>query len=176
MSKMNQNEASELFRKTPPKTEIAKDDSKKIEIRTLIDLKGLVKRLAPDSSDKSLDSIVIDSKKVGMTDEKFSGLITIPQSGGQSTLRKTILDGFEMIKNHQKYYEASLASKTSPDEYGGFYPAVVPNPQNHTTWIDTFIKNNMDGTREGLYIVWDISTGKYRLDPWTCKLEKIDAS
>ena len=160
-----------------PKSQSApeREEFKPIRVHNLPELKKLVKRLQPGPDDKA-SPIIIDTKKARMADDTYSGMVTIPQSGGQSTVRRTLLDGFEMLKQSQKRYEESLATQNMEEEYGGFLPAVVPNPTEHHTWVDTFIDRNMGGKREGLYIVWNLPEGKFRMDPWTCKLEKVDAS
>lgn len=177
MTNRKQQEAAKLFGNKSPKNRQSKSapQIEKIRINNLIELKNLVKRLTPASTDDVAKPIVINTRDVGMADETYDGAVVIPQSGGESTLRQTILDGFEMIKNHQNYHKASLATQSSLEDYGGFPPAVVPDPSKHLTWLDTFIDRNMGGKREGLYIVWSVPEGKFRLDPWTCKLEKINA-
>ena len=147
----------------------------KVRIHTLLELKQLVNRIKPGKTEAP-KPIVLDTKEIGMADETYDGNVIIPQSGGQATIRETLLDGFKMVKNHLEYYNASMASQSAIDEYGGFPPALAPNPDDHRTWLDTFIDRNMGGHREGLFICWDLPEGKFRLDPWSCKLEKVDAS
>lgn len=173
-------EAAKLFgRKPQPSPRSDSNESgpifEKTRINNLLELKNLIKRLQPSANTPNAP-IIVDTKKANMADETFSGIVTIPQSGGQSTLRQTILDGFEIIKNHQKFHRASMATRTSLEEYGGYPPAIVPDPSEHIMWIDTFIDRNMGGKREGLYITWELPEGKFRLDPWSCELEKIDGS
>lgn len=174
---LSPSEAARLFQKKkntgrpnngPPTPE-------KVRIHNLAELKRLVSRLAPEANEAP-GPIIINTKGTTMEDETYNGPVVIPQSGGQSTLRQTLLDGFEMVKNHTDYYNASLAGQTELEEYGGYPPAVAPNPDEHMTWLDFFIDRQMGGRREGLTIVWELPEGKFRLDPWSCKLEKDDAS
>lgn len=147
----------------------------KVRIHSLPELKRLVNRLKPEEREAP-GPIIVDTKKAGIADESYSGPVVIPQSGGPSTVRQTLIEGFEMVKNHMEYYNASLATQSAVDDFGGFPPAVTPNPSAHLTWLDTFIDRNMGGQREGLYIVWDLPEGKFRYDPWSSKLEKVDAA
>ena len=170
---MDNKEIQNLFKKQPKRSNATDQAIEQVRIHNLVELKNLVKRLKPDQ-EESVAPIIIDTKKAKIADESYSGMVSIPQSGGQSTLRRTLLDGFEIIKNHKKYRQASLASVEMKEEFGGFQPAVAPDPDGHHTWLDTFIMRNMGGRREGLYIVWDLPEGKFKLDPWTCQLEKVE--
>lgn len=173
--KMTPKEASNLFKspqKNQPKSET---QSGKVRINNLAELKELIKRIKPQDQTNDVTNIIVKTSDIGMADESYNGSVVIPQSGGQPTVRKTLLEGFEMVKNQIKYYNASLATQNSED-YGEFMPAVVPNPKDHRTWLDTFINNNMGGRRDGLTITWELPEGTYRLDPWSCELERINDS
>jgi hypothetical protein len=173
---LSPSEASRLFNankkssKTPRGREI-----ERVRVHSLPELKKLINRLKPVAAEE-VSPIVIDTKKVGIADESYDGNVVIPQSGGQSTVRQTLIDGFTMVKNHLEYHNASLASQSAVEDFGGFPPAVAPNPSEHMTWLDTFIDRNMGGRREGLHIVWNIPEGKFRYDPWSSKLEKVDVA
>lgn len=174
--KMDNNEAARLLsqkRREDVKTPLAPE---RVRVHSLPELKRLVDRLQPENSEEAPGPIIVNTKKAGIADDTYDGNVLIPQSGGQSTVRQTLLDGFEMIKNHLEYHNASLASRSKIEDFGGFPPALAPNPNDHMTWLDTFIDRNMGGRREGLTIVWTLPEGKFRLDPWSCKLEKVDAS
>lgn len=166
--KMKKEELQKLFKPASK----SKNQIGPITISNLQELKNLVERLKPGISEGNAP-IVIDTVGTTLADDNFKGKVTIPQAGGQATLRKTMLDGFEMVKNHQSHYRASIASQNMYDEYGGYLPAPVPDPNEHLMWIDRFIKNNLGGKREGLTIIWELPEGKFQLDPWTCQLEKI---
>jgi hypothetical protein len=144
-------------------------------INNLVDLYELIEKLKPENSVNDAKPIVYDSKNTSFADEKFNGHITIPQSGGDSTIRQSILEGFEMIRNHQKCYEAQLTAHESPEDFGGYMPARVPDPENQITWLDGFIIRRLGGKREGLLVVWDLVEGRYQMDPWTCEVKLIDA-
>ena len=175
--KLSQQDLNKLFGAKPKsRPDAPEPEFKPIRVHNLVELKRLVKRLEPSTDDNTARPIIIDTVKEGMADDTYSGMVTIPQTGGQSTVRRTLLDGFEMLKSAQELYEESLATQTMEEEYGGFLPPVAPNPADHHTWVDTFIDRNMGGRREGLSIVWELPEGKFKLDPWTCKLEKVDAS
>ena len=169
---LNRQETIRLFSKKPSKSQSI--DTKKTKIHNLIELRKLVDRLKPSQNQEN-EPIVIDTKNTAMADDTFNGKVTIPQTGGQSTIRKMMLEGFEMVKNHQKYHQASVTSQVTQEEYGGYLPAVAPDPGEHIMWIDSFIDHNLGGKREGLYIAWKLPSGKYKLDPWSCNLEKVDA-
>jgi hypothetical protein len=173
----NNDEILSLFSKKPKKLSESQNKSEPSKVTSLYELKKLVDRLKPGAVEES-KSIIIDAKSLSLPkdDQYKEGPVVIPQSGGQSTLRKTLLDGFEMIKNHNVYFKASVASLDLDDEYGGYPPAIAPNPENYDTWVDRFIRNNLGGRREGLFIVWDFPDGTWKLDPWTCELEKVDVA
>jgi hypothetical protein len=153
----NKDEILKMFSKKQSKqSNSTKHDNPKIT--NIHELRQLVERLKPGGNDSNQPPIVI------------------PQSGGESTLRKTLLEGFEMIKNHSAYYQASVASLDMDDKYGGYPPAIAPNPDTYDTWVDRFIRNNLGGRRVGLTIVWDLPSGTWQLDPWTCKLEQVNAT
>ncbi len=170
-SDLNRQETINLFSKKSPKLPY---NTEKTKINNLVELKQLINRLKPGQDEENVP-IIIDTKNTSMANDTFNGKVTIPQTGGQSTLRKIILEGFEMVKNHQKYHQASLTSQTIQEKYGGYLPAVAPNPEEHAIWIDSFINHNLGGKREGLYITWKLPDGKYKLDPWSCNLEKVNA-
>lgn len=144
-----------------------------VVVNNLLELKEIIKSLQPDNKSNDPDAlpIIVKSKGTRFADEKFAGSITIPQSGGHSMARRTLLEGFEMLKRRQ---ETLSSLQTNEDYYDGFVPAPLADPNEHVTWVDRFIINRLGGRREGLYIVWEIPEGKYRLDPWSCILEKID--
>lgn len=170
---LSKQEAERLFGKGNRTQKKNVPQTQSVRIHNLSELKKMVNRLKPEANEAP-GPIIINTKGTNMSDETFSGAVTIPQSGGQSTLRQTILDGFEMVKNHREYYTASLASQSEIEEYGGFPPALAPNPDEHMTWLDYFIDRQMGGRRVGLHIIWEIPEGKFRLDPWSCKLEKLE--
>lgn len=173
--RMTPKETSDLFR-SPKKSQSKKNiQPEKVRINNLAELKDLIKRIKPQNQSDSISNIVVKTSEIGMTDESYDGPVIIPQSGGQPTIRKTLLEGFEMVKNQIKYYNASLATQNA-EEYGEFSPAIVPNPKDHRTWLDTFINNNMGGERDELSIIWELPEGTYKLDPWSCELKKVDDS
>lgn len=181
---MNPQEAASLFsgpRKAvnPPSNANSKRPTnstapEKISINNLIELKQLVERLKPGAEEEATP-IVFKTRGTAVEDETFSGQVTIPQSGGQSILRKTLLEGFEMVKSHHEFHKASLEAHSMEEEYGGYLPALAPSPDDHKMWIDKFVNDRLGAKREGLYIIWEIPEGKYKFDPWSCSLEKVNA-
>lgn len=147
-----------------------------IHINNLADLYELIKNLKP-SKDSTNDAkpIVYHTKGTSLADEKFNGYVTIPQSGGDSTVRQALIEGFEMIRNHQICHEAQLTAHESPEDFGGYLPARVPDPEDQITWLDSFVNRRLGGRREGLFVVWELAEGKYQMDPWTCEIKQIDA-
>lgn len=148
-----------------------RDMPKEGKINTLLELKEFIKRIKPGDHAES-SNIIINTKGTSLANDEFSGNVSIPISGGQSTLRKTLIDGFDMIQKHMKYHQESINSQKPLDEYGGFVPAVAPDPNEYSTWVDRFI-HNIGGRRDHLTIIWDLPEGSYRLDPYSCKLDKI---
>ena len=142
-----------------------------IVINNLMDLKEIVEHLKPDNQSPDALPITVKSRGTLFADDNFAGNITIPQTSGQSMTRRTLLEGFEMLKRRQQTLDSL---EVDEDAYGGFPPAPLSDPNEQVTWVDRFIMNRLGGVREGLFIVWEISEGKYRLDPWSCVLEKID--
>jgi len=161
---INREEILNLFGRKKPK------QFEKVKINNLFELKKLVQRLQPTTIEHT-SPIIVDTKQAKMSDDSFSGKVTIPQSSGD-TLYKTLLDGFSMIKNHREYYSASISAELNPDDYGGYLPAKPSNPEDHVTWLDIFIEQRLGGKRDGLSIVWDLPEGQFKLDPWSGKLEK----
>lgn len=174
--KMTSKEVSNLF-KSPKKGKTKYNFQKeKVKINNLAELKELIKRIKPQSQTDNPNNIIVNTSDIGMSDDSYAGTVIIPQSGGQSTIRQTLLEGFEMVKNQIKYYKASLATQENSEDYGEFKPAIVPNPKDHKTWLDSFISNNMGGKRSNLSIIWELPEGTFRLDPWSCELEKVNDS
>lgn len=169
----NKEELIELFKTKPNKK--SKEEPSQLKISNLKELEKFVERLKPGANEKD-STIIIDTKGTSLSSKEFSGKLSVPQSGGQSNLRQTILEGFEMIKNHHEFYRASIAAKEIEEEFGGYPPATAPNPDEYSTWIDRFIKHNLGAHREGLTIVWDLPEGSFKLDPWSCTLSKIDVT
>ena len=145
----------------------------KVRIHSLAELHELAVRLKP-GSDEEIDPIIIDTKGTPFADDLFNGYVTIPQEGGQSVVRKMLLEGFEMVKNHHQFQKISQEDLEITEDFGGHIPATPPNTEGHIMWIDLFIDRNLGGKREGLYVTWELDEGKYRMDPWTCELEKVD--
>jgi hypothetical protein len=144
-----------------------------VSVSNLLELQEIVNHLKPDGSqDPDAKPITVSSTGTRFADENFRGDITIPQSGDQSMTRKTLLEGFDMLKKRQETLQAM--GKIDLDDFGGFYPASLRDITDQITWVDRFITNRLGGRREGLLVVWEIPEGKYQMDPWTCKLEKID--
>jgi hypothetical protein len=144
-----------------------------VQINNLADLYELVKKLKPDESTNDAKPIYYNSKGTQLADAKFNGYIKIPQTGGDSTVRQAVLEGFEMIKNHRAAREAQLVAYDYPEDFGGFMPARVPDPEDQITWLDGFIARRLGGKREGLAVVWDLVEGKYQMDPWTCEISQV---
>jgi hypothetical protein len=145
-----------------------------VVIKTLFELRELVEHLAPDNKtvDPNALPITVQSKGTKFADENFVGNIIIPQSGGQSMTRRTLLEGFNMVKRRKETLRE--ISNDEETEYGGWFPAPLLDPDEQVTWLDRFIENRLGGKREDLFITWEVSEGKYRLDPWTGILEKVN--
>lgn len=144
-----------------------------VTVSNLLELQEVISHIKPDTGqDPDAKPITVQSTGTRFADENFNGNITIPQSGGQSMTRKTLLEGFDMLKKRQETLQAM--GKVDLDDFGGFYPATLRDITDQITWVDRFVTNRLGGKREGLYVVWELPEGKYQMDPWTCKLEKID--
>jgi hypothetical protein len=173
----NNDEIIKMFKK---KKKVIKQQRQIVDppkIKNIHELRQLIERLKPSEEEEN-EPIVIDASELALPkdDAYNAGPVVIPQAGGQSTLRKTLLEGFEIIKNQNAYFEMSAATLENDDDYGGYPPAIAHNPDIYDTWVDRFIRNNLGGKREGLFIVWNLPSGKWKLDPWSCQLEKVDAS
>jgi len=145
-----------------------------VHINNLADLYELVKKLKPsENSSNDAKPIIYNTKGTNFASEKFAGHVTIPQSGGDSTVRQSMIEGFEMIQNHHRCYEAQNMAHDRPDDFGGFLPAKVPNPDEQITWLDGFINRRLGGSRNGLFVVWDLVEGQYQMNPWTCEISPV---
>lgn len=167
----------DLFRKNPKK-EVRIPD---IIIDSLSELFQLIEHLKPDNKSPDAKSIIIDSAGTDLADQGpepsfiFEGKIQINQESSQPTVRRTLLDGFEMVKRRLQLDIELKARRVDEELYGGFLPPKAPSAAGNITWLDSFIERRLGGKRDGLTIIWELSEGKYRMDPWSCKLEKIDA-
>jgi hypothetical protein len=77
----------------------------------------------------------------------------------KSEARKSFIEGFEFVKRRKKFNDTA-GNQLSTDDM--------------RCWVDNVVKQRLGGRREGLGVVWDLPEGKFKLDPWTGKLEKED--
>jgi hypothetical protein len=76
-------------------------------------------------------------------------------------LRQSLLDGFNLVKNRTLFNE-QVNSGLDVDKMH--------------IWVDTMVRDRLDGRREGFFVVWEIPEGdkkvKYKFDPYSKKLTK----
>lgn len=148
--------------------------AEKIEIKTLFELKKLVERLKPTNTKDS--TLTVNFEKVDTpSGQVIPSLPVSMKSNGESMERRILIDGFELLKRQREYKEAAKVYEEDVDSFGGFIPAVPIESESSVSWIDRFVSDHLDGRRDGLFVMWDITEGTYRLDPWSCKLEKMSA-
>lgn len=88
-----------------------------------------------------------------------------------SSIYKLLIEGMNIVKRQLDFKNAYV----SDNDYGGFLPA-KPADGNHYVWVDTLIDYRLGGKRDGLVITWTLPEGKFVFDPYTRKLECVDAS
>lgn len=146
--------------------------AEKIKINNLFELKKLVERLKPTNSQSS--SLTVDFEKVEMPNGQIVSKLPVSmKSDGESMERRILIDGFELVKRQQEYKRAAKIYEEDVDSFGGYFPAMPSEEESSVTWIDRFVEDHLDGRRDGLFVMWDIAEGTYRLDPWSCQLERV---
>lgn len=136
---------------------------KKTKINSFSDLKKLIEKIKLSDSPQP---IVVNSRN----DENQPVSVSIP-TNKTSIIHRTLMEGFDLIKNREEWLSKAKVDKTNED-YGGIVPTDVPQEDMQFLWVDRFIDQHFNGKREGYKIVWDLPEGKFELDPWSLTLNK----
>jgi len=94
-----------------------------------------------------------DSFRVEVDDENKPQFIVSPGTGSQNA--KTLIEGFQMVRNRKEYNE-QLGSGLNIDDM--------------TFWVDNMIRDKLGGTRKGDKIIWEIDGEIVTYDPFTGEL------
>ena len=150
--------------KIPPKPEI--------KINSLFDLNKLVERLKPTNSKET--SLTVEFEKVDTPSGQIIPKLPVTmKSDGESMERRILIDGFDLLKRQQEFKKSARIFEEDVESFGGFLPTIPPESESNISWIDRYVEDHLDGRREGLFVFWDLPEGTYRLEPWSCKLEKV---
>lgn len=108
-------------------------------------------------------------KDVKVTNEAELNQALIPFLDDSKSVRQLLMDGMNIAKKHQEYFEK--ISQEMPDaDFGGYMPARQTG--GHFLWVDLLIAKRLGGKRDKLKIVWSLKDGEFEFDPWTKKLTK----
>ncbi len=83
---------------------------------------------------------------------------------GDSTARKTLADGFNLLKNRFEIKQRLKNNRPDIEDFGGYIPAPLMLSETIST-LDNFIEKQMGGHRNGLMIEWIIGGVKWMYDP-----------
>jgi len=109
--------------------------------------------------------------KVDWTDEDGKKHSTDVKSySSDASMRKGLIDGFEHVKEQEEMWNR-LYNVLDDDEYSATLPKV--NVDSMSLPVDRIIKQRLGGRREGMTVVWNLSTRKVVFDPYSKKLEEI---
>jgi len=78
----------------------------------------------------------------------------------KSVLRKTLLDGFNIVKNRVEF-NSKIDSKLDVDKM--------------RFWVDTMVDERLGGRREGLLIVWSVDNKKITFNPWSGEMKEQES-
>lgn len=148
--------------------------TKPVQIRSYGELVELIAGIKPRAGEKD-KSLQATFKDVSTPNDQVIPELTVSAKLGPGTMAHKLLeDGFRMIQRQSEYGKSAQVFAENVDGFGGFLPTTAPANDHHTTWLDNFIRTSLGGKREGLYVVWDLPEGRFRMDPWTYKLEKVN--
>ncbi len=85
------------------------------------------------------------------------------------TVRTLLIDGMNIAKKHQEYFQ-KISAELSDVDFGGYLPARQSG--GHFLWVDLLISKRLDGKRDGLKICWSLPEGQFEFDPWSKELIK----
>lgn len=144
-----------------------------IKIKCLPDLYKLVSQLKPIATNNKTNTVILNN--IETVDGIYKEFPVNFKDDGQPMVRKVLIDGFNLLKRQQKFSTLSGIYRDELEGFGGFFPALSENDSG-VSWIAEFVSKHLDGTIDGLYVVWSLPEGKFRLDPWLGTIEKIDVS
>ena len=73
-------------------------------------------------------------------------------------LRESILEGFDLVKKRIMFNEVT---STGLDVDKMFF------------WVDSMIRDKLDGKRRGLFVVWKLHDGEFKFDPYSKEIKKV---
>jgi hypothetical protein len=147
---------------------------KPVTISNYKELVTLVAGIKPKTEDKD-PNLQATFKDVSTPSDQIIPELTVSAKLGSGTMaHKLLSDGFKMVKRQLEFGQAAQVFNDDVDSFGGFLPTPAPSNDKHVTWLDNFIRTSLGGRREGMHVVWDLPEGRYRMDPATYQLEKVN--
>jgi len=125
--------------------------------KSIDDVKALLREFDPKlSADQSVTLNAEFAEESGPTDIKAIATV--------KSKRSMLLFGFEKIR-----YISSIERDEILEEY------IVPSPAVNfgLHWPDQYIARWLGATREGLFIVWNLNSGKFKYDIFTHTLTRV---
>lgn len=91
----------------------------------------------------------------------------------KGTARSMLLEGMHEVRSAVELSQQAESQRMAAD-FGGFPPASVPWPTESWANVDNLIRSRMSGKRVGTKIEWQVREGRYRFDPMSGRLEKVN--
>jgi len=106
--------------------------------------------------------------KVITNESELREMLKVFAPGSDSQARKTLMDGFEILKTRAEVEES--LDQIDDNEFGGYVPAPLSMNTSIVT-LDQFIQRGMGGERDNLKIKWVLNGVTWVFDPWTGDLD-----
>lgn len=146
---------------------------KPVIVSTINDLKRVVAEFDPARNPQQVD-IPLNAFLEDQEDGKRN-VYKVTSKTRSKSKRDMLIEGLTLIqKREEAAAELELTGELTEVNGRPMKPAILNRNTNGRCWIDPLINQWTGGTREGIFIVWELNDGyKYKYDVFEHKLSRI---